>query len=72
MAPALTFFLNGDNIELMAHEIHPRMTLLDYLREKTPLTGATPAPCPAPPLPRSPAPLLPPPAGPSPAQPLCL
>eukprot|EP01050_Picozoa_sp_SAG11_P020157 SAG11_NODE_3350_length_2507_cov_3.084302_6_plen_148_part_00 len=35
----LNFFLNGDKVTLADHEVHPRMTLLDYLREKTPLSG---------------------------------
>eukprot|EP01045_Picozoa_sp_COSAG04_P005130 COSAG04_NODE_233_length_19175_cov_5.793196_3_plen_481_part_00 len=31
---ALTFWVNGEKTVLQPHEIHPRMTLVEYLREK--------------------------------------
>ena len=39
MASSCTFFLNGEKVQLLPHEVHPRMTLLDYLREKTSYKG---------------------------------
>jgi xanthine dehydrogenase iron-sulfur cluster and FAD-binding subunit A len=35
----ITFFLNGEKVVLAADKVHPRMTLSEYLREHTRLTG---------------------------------
>ena len=37
---SLVLFVNGVQVTALPHEIHPRMTLLEFLRENLGLTGA--------------------------------